>query len=159
MIPSLELWPTKVKEAPSPHKVVTSCETLSLIFANIVKIRSFFWSVFSHIWTEYGDLLRPNTGSLLNCMLLRANNVLTYQRAMCAYVPRANMPCALAHVLVCFCAHVLMLLFSVSLPLLLKLYPLLVRFKRLITVFPQYREFIYKPSLLIICRLEKREYR
>ena len=103
MIPSLELWPTKAKEAPSPHKVVTSCETLSLIFVNIVKIRSFFWSVFSHIWTEYGDLLRPNTGSLLNCVLLRAKNVLTYQRAMCAYV----LPCQ--HALrACSCACVLL---------------------------------------------------
>ena len=31
--------------------------------------------------------------------------------------------------------------------------------KSSIIVFPQYREFIYKPSLLIICRLDKREYR
>ena len=49
-------------------------------------------------------------------------------------------------------------LFSVSLPLLLKLYTLLLRFKSLINISAQEREFIYNPSLLIICRLEKREY-
>ena len=50
--------------------------------------------------------------------------------------------------------------YSVFLSFLLKLYTLLVRFNSLIIVFPQKREFfIYKPNLLIICMLEKREYR
>ena len=30
--------------------------------AKRVQVRSFFWSIFSRIRTEYGDLLRPNTG-------------------------------------------------------------------------------------------------
>ena len=89
---------------------------------------------------------------------LRAKNVLTCQRALHAYVPTC-LAFLRAHVPTCFAcsrANVLVLtsLLSVSLPLLLKLHRLLIRFKSLITVFPQQREFIYQPSLLIMCRLK-----
>ena len=46
--------------------------------------------------------------------------------------------------------------FSVSLPFLLNLYTLLIRFENLIKVFPQELEFIFNPRLLIIFRLNSR---
>ena len=84
--------------------------------------------------------------SLLNCVPCVLK---TCSRANVPYVltcSRAKVPCELTcshanvlFVLMCSRANVLVLmpLFSVSLPLLLKLYTLLVRFKSLITVFPQ----------------------
>ena len=95
--------------------------------------------------------------SLLNCVscvlktysLAKVPCVLTCSRANvpCVFTcSRANVPCVLTCsranvpcVLTCSRTNVLVLmpLFSVSLPLLLKLYTLLVRFKSLITVFPQ----------------------
>ena len=117
--------------------------------------------------------LRANVSCILTCPHAKVPCVLTCQRSLSAYVltcqhalrdkvpcvltclacSRANMPCMLT----CSRANVLVLmpLLSVLLPLLLKLYTLLVRIKSLITVFPQQREFIHKPSLLIICRLKK----
>ena len=80
---------------------------------------------------------------------LRAKNVFTCQRALRTYVLTCQRVLR-GHVLTCKCASapavitcprvnmlVLKPLFSVSLPLVLKLYTLLVRFKNLITVFPQ----------------------
>ena len=42
------------------HKSIS----LLLHCVKIVQIRSFFWSVFSRIWTEYGDLLRKSPHSV-----------------------------------------------------------------------------------------------
>ena len=118
--------------------------------------------------------LRALCAYVLTCQRALRGYVLTCLVCLRAHVPtcfacsRTHMPC----VLTCSCANapcaltcsrgnvlVFMPVFSVSLPLLLKLYRLLVRFKSLITAFAQWREFIYKPSLLITCRLERREYR
>ena len=92
---------------------------------------------------------RANVPCVLTCLrahvptcqrALRAY-VLKYQRALRVYV----LTCQRAlrnHVPTCFAGSranvlVLMSLFSVSLPLLLKLHTLLIRFKILITAFPQ----------------------
>ena len=88
--------------------------------------------------------------------LLLVLTCLMYQHASHAY-PLVCQHGLWAHVLMC--QHSLSHFFSISLSLLLKLYALLVRFKSVINIFPQQIEFIYNPSLLIICRLKKWEYR
>ena len=89
---------------------------------------------------------------VLTCQRALRAYVLMCQRVLHAYVPcvltcsRVNMPCArtcsrdnVPWLLTCSSSNVLvfMPLFSVSLPLLLKLNTLLVRFKSLIIVFPR----------------------
>ena len=121
--------------------------------------------------------LRAHMPTCLVCLRANVLTCLACSRALHTHVPtclacsRANVPCVITRqpalcasiltYLACLRANVLVLMpqFSVSLPLLLKLYKLLVRFKNLITVFPQKREIIYEPSLTTLCRLGKREYR
>ena len=80
-------------------------------------------------------VLRPH---VLTCQHALRVYVLKFQRALRAYVLTCQRDLR-AYVLTCSRTNVLvlMLLFSVSLPLLLKMYTLLIRFKSLIIVFPQ----------------------
>ena len=89
---------------------------------------------------------RANVPYMLTCSRALPAYVLRCRRVLCAYL------------LTCQGANFDATVIQFHSHCLLKLYTLLVRFKSLITVFPQYREVIYKLSLLIICRLEKREY-
>ena len=117
---------------------------------------------------------RANVLCMVTFLRAHVPFVLTYQCALHTYMLTCHVPCMLmcSCASACLCIHVLcmlscsrtnmlvlMPLFSVSLPLLLKFYTLLVRLTSFITAFPQQCEFIYKPSLLILCRLENREYR
>ena len=86
-------------------------------------------------------------GDMLMCEHALYAYVLTCQRALYAYI----LTCQYAlHADMLKC-QLLMFFFPVSVPLLLKLYT----FDSLISVFPQGGEFIYNPSLMIICRFKR----
>ena len=106
---------------------------------------------------ESGKLCTVHTKNLLTCQHALCGYVLTCQSALRTYV--LTYQSALRAYVLTYQHASSGATFSFSLPLLLKLQELLVKFKSLIAAFPQQCEFIHKPSLLFICRLEKREHR